>query len=105
MSKRLAMLEKMVEGGSKDPFHWYALALEYTGLDRIDDAAKTFERLREIDPGYVPMYLMCGSTLAKAGRIDEARAWLEQGVSAAKKKGDTHALSEIEAALIALPSS
>ena len=73
MSKRLAMLEKMVEGGSKDPFHWYALALEYSGAGRVDDAAKTFAALRTIDPGYVPMYLMCGSLLAKAGRATEAR--------------------------------
>jgi predicted Zn-dependent protease len=104
MSKRLAMLEKMVQGGSKDPFHWYALALEYVSGDRIDDAAKTFEQLREIDPGYVPMYLMCGTTLAKAGRTEEARAWLQQGVSAARSKGDSHALSEIEAALAGLSS-
>ena len=99
MSKRLLMLEKMTEGGSKDPFHWYALGLEYAGLDRIDDALKTFTSLRSMDAGYVPMYLMCGTTLLKAGRTAEARAWLTDGISVARGKGDSHALSELETAL------
>ena len=99
MSKRLAMLEKMTEGGSKDPFHWYALGLEYVGLDRIDDALRTFTSLRALDAGYVPMYLMCGSMLLKAGRADEARAWFNEGISVARRKNDGHALSELETAL------
>ncbi len=36
------------------------------------------------------------------GRIDDAKAWLEAGIAAAKKKGDSHALSELEAAHAAL---
>ena len=45
-SKRLLFLEKTIEGGSKDPFHWYALGMEYAGLGRIDDALDTFTKLR-----------------------------------------------------------
>ena len=103
MSKRLAYLEKITSEGSTDPFAWYGLALEYKTLGRVDDALKTFESLRAKDPGYVPMYLMCGQMLADAGRAD-ARAWLEAGVAAARTKGDTHALGELESALDALTS-
>jgi tetratricopeptide (TPR) repeat protein len=99
MSKRLAVLEKMTAGGSTDPFAWYGLALEYKGLGRHDDAVATFERLRTIDPGYVPQYLMCGALLLELGRTAEARTWLEQGITTARTKGDTHALSELEGAL------
>ncbi|WP_433930996.1 tetratricopeptide repeat protein [Sorangium cellulosum] len=99
MSKRLLMLEKMTQGGSKDPFHWYALALEYAGLDRHDEALATFNALRAMDPSYVPMYLMCGTMLVKAGRADEGRAWLSDGIGAARSKGDQHALSELQQAL------
>jgi predicted Zn-dependent protease len=102
MSKRLAMLEKMVESGSKDPFAWYALAMEYSGEGRVDDALRTFTSLRAMDPGYVPMYLMCGTMLQKAGRIDEARGWITSGIAAARGKGDGHALSELESALAGL---
>ncbi|WP_437621881.1 tetratricopeptide repeat protein [Sorangium sp. So ce1151] len=99
MSKRLLMLEKMTQGGSKDPFHWYALALEYAGQDRHDEALATFSALRAMDPSYVPMYLMCGTMLVKAGRRDEGRAWLSDGIGVARSKGDQHALSELQQAL------
>lgn len=98
-SKRLQMLEKMTASGQADSFAWYALALEYKGLDRVEEAHATFVKLREQDPGYVPMYLMCGTMLIDADRRDEAREWLETGVEKARAKGDTHALSELEGAL------
>jgi len=101
MSKRLAYLEKITSEGSKDPFAWYGLALEYKTLGRVDDAVRTFQSLRDSTPDYVPMYLMCGQMLADAGRA-EAREWLEAGIAAAKAKRDSHALGELEAALEAL---
>jgi tetratricopeptide (TPR) repeat protein len=99
VSKRLLMLEKLTREGSKDSFHWYALALEYAGLGRHDEALATFGSLRAIDPTYVPMFLMCGTMLMKAGRVDEARTWLNDGIDVARKKGDQHALGELEEAL------
>jgi tetratricopeptide (TPR) repeat protein len=101
-SKRLAFLEQTTGAGSKDPFAWYCLALEYRNLERWDDALRTFETLRTNAPDYVPMYLMCGQMLEKLARKDDARVWLEQGIEAARQKRDTHALSELEAALGAL---
>lgn len=95
MSKRLAFLEKVTSEGSKDPFAWYGLANEYSSLGRHDEALRTFEKLRELDPSYVPQYLMCGQMLANLKRPEEARVWLTQGVEAAKKAGNTHALSEL----------
>ncbi|HVY48328.1 MAG TPA: tetratricopeptide repeat protein [Minicystis sp.] len=102
MSKRLAFLEKMTSEGSKDPLAWYGLALEYANLGRVDDALATFARLRGMNADYVPMYLMCGQVLAKAGRGAEARAWLEEGVVRARAQGNTHALGEMQDALAAL---
>jgi predicted Zn-dependent protease len=95
MSKRLAFLEKMLADGKADSFGHYCLALEYKGLERVDDALRTFELLRAKDPGYVPMFLMCGTMLLDAGRNDAAREWLEAGVAAASKAGDTKALGEL----------
>ncbi len=102
-SKRLAVLEKMTSAGSTDPFAWYGLALEYKTLGRPEDAVATFDKLRAIDAGYVPQYLMCGTLLLELGRHDEARTWLTAGAAAARSKGDGHALSEIEDALARLP--
>jgi tetratricopeptide (TPR) repeat protein len=102
-SKRLAVLEKMTSAGSKDPFAWYGLALEYKSLGRTDEARATFAQLRALDPGYLPQYLMCGTMLLDLGLHDEARDWLTQGATTARAKGDGHALSEIEDALARLP--
>jgi tetratricopeptide (TPR) repeat protein len=103
-SKRLDVLLKMTASPSADAFAWYALALEYRGLGRIDEALATFGELRRRDPAYVPMYLMCGTMLTEAGRAEEAREWLSSGVAAAQKKGDSHAAGELEAALGVLGS-
>jgi predicted Zn-dependent protease len=109
-SKRLAFLLKLtsasVQGSPSpfDPFAWYGLAMEYRSLERTDEALATFETLRARAPDYVPMYLMCGQMLETLGRLDDARAWLASGVMAARTKGDTHALGELESAIAALPS-
>ena len=102
MSKRLAYLEKVTREGSTEPMAWYGLAMEYRTLERWDEALQTFSTLRTSNPDYVAAYLMCGQMLEKMGRKDDARGWLEAGIQAAKKKGDSHALSELESALGAL---
>jgi hypothetical protein len=48
---------------------------------------------------------MCGQMLDEAGRKDEAREWLGSGLAAAKAKGDSHAVSEIESALAVIDGS
>src|SRR3954469_19196169 len=101
-SKRLEVLLKMTQTGKAESFAWYALALEYKGLGRIDDAVSTFTELRNRDANYVPMYLMCGTMLIEAGRRDEAREWLTVGIGVARAKGDGHAAGEIEGALATL---
>lgn len=101
-SKRLDFLLKVTSEGKADSFTWYALALEYKGLGRVEDALATFRELRQRDGAYVPMYLMCGTMLIEASRRDEAKEWLGAGLVAARQKGDTHAAGEIEGALAAL---
>ena len=102
MSKRLAYLEKITSEGSKDPFAWYGLANEYNNLGRPEDALRTYEKLSELDPSYVPQYLMCGQMLANLKRSEAAREWLTQGLEAAKKAGNSHALSELTNVLASL---
>ena len=103
MSKRLAVLEKMTSAGSTDPFAWYGLALEYKSVGRPEDAVATVVKLRALDPSYVPQYLMCGGILLDLGRPQDAREWLAEGVTTARAKGDSHALSELQDALARVP--
>lgn len=99
MNKRLEMLERLTASGTADSFGWYALALEYRKLGRIDDALRTFEALSEKDPDYLPLYLMAGQMLTAAGRRDEAVPWLERGLSLARRIGNGQAAGELEQAL------
>jgi predicted Zn-dependent protease len=101
-NKRLAFLEKVTAEGTEDPLAWYGLAMEYRKLERWDESLQTFTALRTRKPDYVALYLMCGQMLSEAGRKEEAREWLESGMTAARAKGDAHALSELESALSTL---
>ncbi|MEO7111693.1 MAG: tetratricopeptide repeat protein [Polyangiaceae bacterium] len=98
MSKRLLYLEKITTDGSTDPFHWYCLAQEYRSQEKNDEAVRTFDKLAEMAPDYVPMFLMAGQLLEKMGKLDDAKSWLDRGIAAAKKKGDSHAQGELESA-------
>jgi len=99
MNKRLAFLEQHCAAGAADSFAFYGLAMEYRKEGRVEDAVATFEKLREKDASYVPMYLMAGQTLLDAGRNADAKAWLEAGIAVATAKRDSHALGELESAL------
>jgi predicted Zn-dependent protease len=101
--ERLEMLEKITGAGQADAFAWYALALEYAGLKRVDDALRTFATLRQNHDDYVPMYLLCGTMLVGADRAKEGREWLESGMLQARSKGDSHAMKELEEALGQVP--
>jgi predicted Zn-dependent protease len=99
MSKRLEVLEKLGNAPNADSFARYGLAMEYRKEGRVADALAAFERLRDADPDYVPMYLMAGQMLLDEERAAEARVWLEAGVTAATKKGDSKAKNELLQAL------
>ena len=91
MNQRLESLEKLTSSDKADAFAWYGLAMEYKAAGRIDDAERAFTTLREKHPDYVPMYLMAGSMLVDAGRGDDARGWLEEGMERATAAGNAHA--------------
>jgi predicted Zn-dependent protease len=99
MEKRLMFLESLVQSGKADSFARYGLAIEYKRLGRPDDALDQFQRLRDLDPSYVPQYLMAGQLLLSLARKEEARAWLRAGVAQAKLVGNSHAQGELESAL------
>lgn len=81
---------------SKKPLPSYGLAMEYRSLGRLDDALAAFERVHELDAGYVPAYFMCAQVLAEQGHVDAARAELDKGMAAARQVGDEHAYGEMD---------
>jgi predicted Zn-dependent protease len=101
-SKRLAFLQKLTSEGTTDPMAFYGLAMEYRSLGLYAEALATFRSLRESQPGYVAMYLMCGQMLEQMNRSTDARDWYEVGITRAREAGNAHAAGELEGALAAL---
>ena len=99
---RLSMLLQFVEQNPKDPFARYGLALEYKNRGQLDQAAAAFATLIELQPDYTAAYLHSGNTLVALGRSDDARAVYQAGMAACQRKGDAHALSELQAAMAGL---
>jgi len=89
----------MVEQNPADSFLRYGLAMEYRNSGDAEAAVREFRALVAVDPSYAYAYFHGGQTLEQMGRSDEARALYEEGIQAARKKGDRHAEAELQGAL------
>lgn len=99
---RLEMLKNLVAQNPGDSRTRYMLAMELANTGDLEGAVAEFQALAEADPGYIPTYYHYGQTLARLGRIEEARQVYRQGISACERAGDSHTREEIEEALASL---
>lgn len=79
--------------------------MECANLEDAAAAVENFEKLLAENPNYVAGYFQYGQLLAKLSRTADARRTLSNGIEAARRAGDQHAGSEMEAALAQLPAS
>lgn len=96
---RRAMLEEFLAANPNDAFARYGLALECVNAGDSAGGLEHFRLLLAAHPEYVPGYFHFGQLLSKMNQRDAAKKTLADGVSVARKAGDTHALSELQAAL------
>ncbi|HZD31406.1 MAG TPA: tetratricopeptide repeat protein [Candidatus Angelobacter sp.] len=96
---RAAALQQILKQDPNDAFARYALGLEYSGSGDAEAALSEFSQLLSAHPGYTNGYFMAAQVLDRAGRLDEARAMLTQGIESARQANNRHALSEMEAML------
>jgi len=96
---RVETLKKFIAAHPADPFPRYGLAQEHKNAGRFEEAREVFEALMHDHPDYTAAYLHAGNVLLELGRRDEARAIFERGIEACRRRGDGHALSELEGAL------
>jgi tetratricopeptide (TPR) repeat protein len=101
---RIAMLSEILTANPEDAFARYGLALEYSKTGQIEEALQEFKTLVEKNPDYTPAYFMAAQTLASASRVDEAKRWLVDGISSARRTANAHAQSEMTAMLEELGS-
>jgi predicted Zn-dependent protease len=96
---RRQVLEEFVQKSPTDAFSRYGLAMECVSSGDASAAIVNFDLLLKHHADYIPAYLMYGQLLVRASRPEEAKQILTIGIAAAGKKGDQHAVSEMEALL------
>ncbi len=99
---RIAALNEILTQNPNDAFARYGLALEYSKQGDLDRSLAEFSILLKSTPDYTPGYFMAAQTLARADRIGEAKGMLTDGIACARRTGNLHAQSEMEAMLAEL---
>lgn len=105
MSKRLPLLQQLLESNPNDSFALFAIAKEYEGMGEPALALAFYQRLQTTNPAYVGLYYHLGKLLEKTGRPAEALEAYRSGMEVARKAGDQHAFSELNAARLELDDS
>ena len=98
-ANRMQMLEQFIAQNPNDAFARYGLAMEYSKAGQTEKALAEFNHLLKLHPDYTNGYFMAAQTLERIGRRSEAKTMLENGVEAAKRTGNKHALLEMSAML------
>jgi predicted Zn-dependent protease len=93
---KLAALNEILQLDPTNAFARYGLAMEFVSQNNTDAALTEFTTLIGHNPDYVPAYQMSAQTLSKLGRTEEALTRLHEGISAANRTGNQHALAEME---------
>ena len=96
---RISALNDILTENPKDAFARYGLAMEYSKQGDFDRALAEFSILIENHPDYTAGYFMAAQTLVRAERPDEAKKMLQDGIASARRTGNLHAQSEMEAML------
>jgi predicted Zn-dependent protease len=96
---RRQKLEEILSSNPNDAFTLYGLALECRNSGDFPAAESHFRALLQSNPDYVPGYQMYAQTLAQNNRPVDAKSILIQGIAAATRAGNHHALSEMESLL------
>jgi cytochrome c-type biogenesis protein CcmH/NrfG len=94
---KIAALSEILQLDPANAFARYGLAMEHISQGNTNAALTEFSTLIEHNPDYVPGYQMAAQTLAKLGRTEEALDRLHNGIAAANRTGNHHALAEMEA--------
>lgn len=96
---RIAALNDILTENPKDAFARYGLAMEYSKQGDLDRALAEFAILIENHPDYTAGYFMAAQTLVRAERSGDAKKMLQDGIASARRTGNLHAQSEMEAML------
>ncbi|HLH09465.1 MAG TPA: tetratricopeptide repeat protein [Terriglobales bacterium] len=96
---RLQALKDILAQDPNNAFARYGLAMELSHRGETDNALAEFHTLIKSNPDYTPGYFMAAQTLSRAGRNEEAKQLLRDGIASAQRTGNGHAESEMQGML------
>jgi predicted Zn-dependent protease len=96
--EKIEKLRSFLSNSPEDPFLNHALALEYIKLGNDSEARRLFLNILTRDPSYIGSYYHLARLLERVGESENAKAWYQKGMIAAKQSGDNHAFNELQAA-------
>ena len=96
---KISGLKEILSLDPRNSFARYGIAMELASSGDIAAALAEFDTLLANDPDYTAGYFMSAQTLTGAGRRQEAIERLRAGISCAARRGNSHALSEMQAML------
>lgn len=94
---KLAALNEILQLDPANAFARYGLAMEHAAQGNPEAALAEFDILIGHNPDYVPAYQMSAQTMVKLGRTEAALTRLHEGIAAANRTRNQHALAEMEA--------
>lgn len=96
---KLFALKDILSQDPNNAFARYGLAMELASIGQISESLAEFDALVKANPDYSAGYFMAAQTLASSGRNAEAIQKLRDGIAAATRTGNRHAISEMQAML------
>ncbi len=93
---RIATLNEILAQDPDNTLARYGLAMEYSTLGQFDSALVEFRKLLSVNPDYAAAYFMAAQALVKAGRLEDAKKMLVDGIAAAGRSRNSHAASEMQ---------
>jgi Tfp pilus assembly protein PilF len=98
----MQQLRRMLEKEPNDLFLLYAIALEHKKAGEFADAQRYLAEVLKRDALYCVAYQQSAQVHEMAGDVEAAKQAYRAGIEAAGKKGDTHAMEEMQGALAML---
>ncbi|QYH38654.1 tetratricopeptide repeat protein [Algoriphagus sp. NBT04N3] len=92
---RKSLLKQYISEEPKNPFNWYALALELQ-QNEPEEAKLIFEKLLQEFPDYLPTYYQAAFLFDSLGLLDQAKKTFEEGINLATRQQDQKAIKELK---------
>ena len=99
---RIESIRRMLQDSPNDTFLLYSLGMELLADGQQAEAILQFQRVIELDSGYLAAYPQAAQAQAEMGDKPGAAAILRSGLAVAEEKGDGHTKDRLELLLKAL---